>query len=64
MLLRGLLSATALVAGVATSAGVILIDPDMLANRDAEGITLSLAPISLGKHSNSAPRRTSCSLDP
>ena len=58
MLLRGLLSATALVAGVATSAGVILIDPDMLANRDAEGITLSLAPISLGNPTTAATLTT------
>ena len=58
MLLRGLLSATALVAGVATSAGVILIDPDMLANRDAEGVTLSLAPISLGNPTTAAKLTT------
>ncbi len=58
MLLRGLLSATALVAGVATSAGVILIDPDTLANRDAEGVTLSLAPISLGNPTTAATLTT------
>ncbi len=58
MLLRGLLSATALVAGVATSAGVILIDPDTLANRDAGGVTLSLAPISLGNPTTAATLTT------
>ncbi|MEE8214802.1 MAG: M23 family metallopeptidase, partial [Alphaproteobacteria bacterium] len=58
MLLRGLLSATALVAGVVTSAGVILIDPDTLTNRDAEGVTLSLAPISLGNPTTAATLTT------
>ena len=58
MPLRGLLSAAALVAGVATSAGVILIDPDTLANRDAEGVTLSLAPISLGNPTTAATLTT------
>ncbi|MEE8213152.1 MAG: hypothetical protein V3R79_01035, partial [Alphaproteobacteria bacterium] len=58
MFLRGLLSATALVAGVAVSAGVILIDPDTLANRDAEGVTLSLAPISLGNPTTAATLTT------
>ena len=58
MLLRGLLSAAALVAGVATSAGVTLIDPDTLANRDAEGVTLSLAPISLGNPTTAATLTT------
>ena len=58
MPLRGLLSAAALVAGVATSAGVTLIDPDTLANRDAEGVTLSLAPISLGNPTTAATLTT------
>ena len=58
MPLRGLLSAAVLVAGVATSAGVILIDPDTLANRDAEGVTLSLAPISLGNPTTAATLTT------
>ena len=58
MLLRGLLSAAVLVAGVATSAGVTLIDPDTLANRDAEGVTLSLAPISLGNPTTAATLTT------
>ena len=58
MLLRGLLSVAALVAGVATSAGVTLIDPDTLANRDAEGVTLSLAPISLGNPTTAATLTT------
>ena len=58
MLLRGLLFAAALVAGVAASAGVILIDPDTLVNRDAEGETLSLAPISLGNPTTAAKLTT------
>ena len=58
MPLRGLLSAAALVAGVATSVGVTLIDPDTLANRDAEGVTLSLAPISLGNPTTAATLTT------
>ncbi|MAF95468.1 MAG: peptidase M23 [Rhodospirillaceae bacterium] len=58
MLLRGLLFAAALVAGVATSTGVILIDPDTLANRDSEGETLALAPISLGNPTAAATLTT------
>ncbi len=45
MLLKGLLSAAALVAGVTISAGIILDGTD---THDGEGRTLALAPISLG----------------
>ncbi|NQV83705.1 MAG: M23 family metallopeptidase [Rhodospirillales bacterium] len=45
MLLKGLLSAAALIIGVTTSAGIILNGPD---TPDGNGGALSLAPLSLG----------------
>jgi len=51
MLLKGLLSAVALVAGVAASAGIIL---DQQASTTRDGTTLALAPMSLGNPSAAA----------
>ena len=55
MLLKGLLSAAALLAGVTVSAGIILDDP---VSRAGDGRTLSLAPISLGNPTAAATLTT------
>jgi murein DD-endopeptidase MepM/ murein hydrolase activator NlpD len=55
MLLKGLLSAAALLAGVTVSAGVILDGPD---SPGGDGRTLSLAPLSLGNPTAAATLTT------
>jgi len=55
MLLKGLLSAAALVVGVTASAGIILYGPD---SPDGNGGTLSLAPLSLGNPTAAATLTT------
>jgi len=55
MLLKGLLSAAALLAGVTVSAGIILDGPD---SHNGTGQTLSLAPLSLGNPTAAATLTT------
>ena len=55
MLLKGLLSAAALLAGVTVSAGIILDGPE---RHDGDGLTLALAPISLGNPTAAATLTT------